>query len=307
MAQAASPVREQPGTSVSDLFNSPTLRIALCLLPLICALHGGCARSSRATISPEESPAFVHLTDLHCARRSANPPPRFFFDIHVKDLVRSFDILEAAVAEINRMPDVDLVVITGDLTDDGGDVKSLQRVKGILDGLRVPYYPVIGDHGRPAVFSSVFGARLNWSFDLKQWHLAAVDTSSGRLKPEDLARLVADLDAHAGVPTLLFMHRPLVMSELEEGLSRKVYGTHLNLENAHEVLEILKERPWVRGVFAGHCHTDTVRRRNGCVFVTTPSLIAPGRFYRIVRASGDRIETQLQGVKRLASESGEAP
>jgi len=280
----------------------PFSRAVLCLLALACTLHRGCASSTPAIRTPEKRLVFVHLTDLHCARRSSNPPRRFLFDIHTKDFIRSFDILECTVAEINRMSDVDFVVVTGDLTDSGKDAKSLRRVKRILDGLRVPYYPVIGDHDRPAVFSGVFGDRLNWSLDLKGWHLAIVDASSGRLAAETVAWLVRDLDAHQATPTLLFMHRPLLMSNVEETLARTFYKAPLNLENAQEILLLLQDRPWVRGVFAGHCHMDTVRHRSGCVFVTTPSLIEHGYLYRIVRVSEDRVQMRLRGVEMPVSE-----
>ena len=280
----------------------PACLFVPCVFALACAVHGGCAPSTQASKASADSLVFVHLTDLHCARRSENPSRRFLFDVHVKDFVRSFDIVERAVAQINHMGDVDFVVITGDLTDNGNDVESLRRVKGILDKLRVPYYVVIGDHDRRAVFCGVFGDRLNRGVDLKGWHWVAVDTSSGRLRADDVAWLVGNLDAHRDMPTLVFMHRPLLMSGLEERLSRHFYGAALNLENAQEVLGLLKDRPWVRGVFAGHCHMDTVRRRNGCMFVTTPSLIEPGRLYRIVRLSKDRIRMQLQGVAIPKSE-----
>jgi len=271
------------------------LRLAW-LIALACLVKSGCAQSTWVSESREDTLVFAHLTDLHCARRSKNPPARFFLDIHTKDFVRSFEILERAVDEINRMEQVDFVVITGDLTNHGNDLDSLRKVKVILDELRVPYLPVIGDHDRPRVFSKVFPEPLNRSLEIKGWRLVIADASSGRLKPDTLEWLAKELDRHGDTRTLLFMHRPLLMSGLEEGLAKRFYNVRINLENSEEALRAIKARPWVKGVFAGHCHMNTVRRRGGCLFVTTPSLIEKGRFYRVVRASKKGIQEELRGV-----------
>ncbi|MFH0962519.1 MAG: metallophosphoesterase [Planctomycetota bacterium] len=255
---------------------------------------GGAAGAGDET---KEDLLFVHLTDLHCAARSQNPPARFAGDIHTKDFVRSFRILELAVGEINRIEGVDFVVITGDLTDSGNDVEGLRKVKSILDGLSVPYYPVIGDHDRREVFRSVFGGALDASTDVKGRHLVMLDTSPGKLEADDLEWFVRDLDAHEGAPTMVFMHRPPLLSDVEVYLAQKFYGSRLRLGNADEVLAVIRARPWVKAVFAGHCHTATERTQDGCFFVTSASLIEPGNLYRVVRVRGDEVTTELRSVQ----------
>ena len=189
---------------------------------------------------------------------------------------------------------MDFVVITGDFTDSGAVAESLARLKTILDGLNVPYYPVIGDHDRPEVFGKVFPGPFNAAFDVKGRRIVTLDAHTGRLTEESAQWLIDELDAHQGVPTLVFLHRPIVMSSLEKALARKYYRVPLTLGNAAEVLDAIDRRPWVRAVFAGHCHMNTERTRNGCLHVTTGSLIEAGNFYRVVRLDATGIRTELR-------------
>lgn len=282
-------------------FGGSSMRGFQLLLAILisCAVAGGCARQA-TTKSPENTLTFVHLSDIHCARRTKNRPRKFFFDIHTKDFVHSFDIVARTVGQINAMTDVDFVVVTGDLTDNGADAESLTRLKTILDRLNVPYYPVIGDHDRPDVFGEVFPGPFNAAFDIKGWRVVMLDANTGRLEPESLQWLLRELNAHEDVPTLLFLHRPLIMSSVEKGLARRFYGTPLTLENAAEVLDAIDRHTGVRAVFAGHCHMNTKRTRNACLHVTTGALIEPGNPYRIVRADPTGIRTELRRPQTLS-------
>jgi len=277
------------------------MRVFQLLLAILisCAVTGGCARQA-VTKSPDDPLVFVHLSDIHCARRTENPPKKFLLDIHTKDFVHSFDIAARTVDRINAMTDVDFVVITGDLTDNGADAESLTRLKTILDGLNVPYYAGIGDHDRPDVFGKVFPGPFNAAFDIKGRRVVMLDANTGRLEPESLQWLLRELDAHEDVTTLVFLHRPLVMSSLEKALARRYYHVPLTLENATEVLDAMDRRPWVRAVFAGHCHMNTERTRNRCLHVTTGSLIEAGNFYRVVRVDRTGIRTELRHAETLS-------
>ena len=99
--------------------------------------------------------SFALLTDVHVS--NTNPQPQ-------EDLQRS-------VADINAMPDVDFVIVSGDLTE-SGDRRALETVKGELDKLRVPYYATSGNHettwSESGVmdFSRVFGSnRFAFTYD----------------------------------------------------------------------------------------------------------------------------------------------
>src|SRR5215203_6158685 len=53
--------------------------------------------------------------------------------------------LRRTVADINSMSDIAFVVLTGDITELGTDAE-LKLAKEILDGLKVPYYIIPGNH-----------------------------------------------------------------------------------------------------------------------------------------------------------------
>lgn len=65
-------------------------------------------------------------------------------DIHVTPGNTNETKLKAAVEEINNS-DVDYVITSGDLTNEGSD-QQLRNVKSILDGLKKPHYIIPGNH-----------------------------------------------------------------------------------------------------------------------------------------------------------------
>ena len=65
-------------------------------------------------------------------------------DIHVTPGNANEGKLKEAVVEINAS-DVDAVLMTGDLTNEGSDVQ-LRNVKSILDGITKPLYVIPGNH-----------------------------------------------------------------------------------------------------------------------------------------------------------------
>ena len=72
---------------------------------------------------------FAHLTDLHLSPNNPNP---------TEDLLRS-------VAQINATDNIDFVLVTGDITEEG-DRACLEKAKSCLDLLKVKYYVALGNH-----------------------------------------------------------------------------------------------------------------------------------------------------------------
>lgn len=242
---------------------------------------------------------FVHLSDPHCARVAVNPRPHSFLDPHRMDLVHSFKILEAAVRQINADVRPDFAIITGDLVDRGRDLKSLRRVKAILDKLACPYYPVIGDHDRRETWRTVFGAaRLNYTFTHGGWRFIAVDSSLGRLDGQTLAWLRGRLATDAKTPTALLIHRPLVVPAVYREAVKRFYGVRLLLENAAEALALLRKHPNVRAVFAGHCHVAIASQAHGTDHYVAPSVVEPGNQFHVVEVRGTALRIECSSVRR---------
>lgn len=246
---------------------------------------------------------FALLTDTHIS--TSNPKP-------MEDLQRS-------IADINRNPDIEFVVVTGDLTE-SGDRASIQAIKDALDQLRVPYYAASGNHettwSESGVmdFTRVFGdSRFAFA------HAGAyfigfnsgpvIRMADGHVAPQDIAWLKHNLDSvkHSTPDTLhptpifVFTHYPLRNGDVD---------------NWYEVTDVLREHN-VQCVMGGHYHrnlifdcdgiTDVLNRSNlrGNDTINGYSIISVTdsiRFYERTpsplggEAIGDRLEAPLGGT-----------
>jgi len=249
---------------------------------------------------PAPAPAgfrFVHLSDSHCAHAAENPPLRFPFDPHRKDLVRSFELLEAAVRQINEQVRPDFVVFTGDVVDRGNDVRSLRRAKSILERLTCPWHVVIGDHDSREAWAQVFGpGRRNYTFRHGGWRFVAVDSSPGRVDAGSLAWLRRELAAETTGPTALLIHRPLVLPKGYALAADALYRTRLLLDNAAEVRRLVAQHPAVRAVFAGHCHVPIQWRSGRVAHFVAPALVAFGHHFAVVEVRGRAVRATYHRV-----------
>ena len=183
---------------------------------------------------------FALLTDTHIS--TSNPKP-------MEDLQRS-------IADINRNPDIEFVVVTGDLTE-SGDLTSIQAIKAALDQLRVPYYAASGNHettwSESGVmdFTRVFGdSRFAFA------HAGAyfigfnsgpvIRMADGHVAPQDIAWLKHNLDsvsaAGSSTPIFVFTHYPLRNGDVD---------------NWYEVTDVLREHN-VQCVMGGHYHRNLI-------------------------------------------------
>ncbi len=118
---------------------------------------------------------FILLLFLQSFSASAQGKPfRFAFisDTHIgsPDGVAEEDLLRT-VADINSLSDIAFVVITGDITELGMDTE-ITLAKKILDGLKVPYYIIPGNHDSGwsesggVSFGNVFGGdKFNFTYN----------------------------------------------------------------------------------------------------------------------------------------------
>lgn len=102
---------------------------------------------------------------------------RFAF---ITDTQRWYDETEDVVAAINQRSDVDFVIHGGDLTDFGA-TKELLWQRDILNGLKVPYVCLIGNHDclgtGEEVFNKVFGDP-NFSFTAGDVRFICLNTNA---------------------------------------------------------------------------------------------------------------------------------
>ena len=183
--------------------------------------------------------SFALLTDTHI--NVHNPSP-------TQDLYRS-------VEDINRNPNIEFVVATGDLTENG-DRASIEAVKAALDQLQVPYYVASGNHettwSESGVmdFSRVFGdSRFAFShngiFFIGFNSGPVIRMADGHVAPQDIAWLQHNLDSVAAAgdaPIFVFTHYPLRNGDVD---------------NWYEVTDVLRQHN-VQCIMGGHYHRNLI-------------------------------------------------
>jgi len=186
-------------------------------------------------------------------------------DIHFLN-ERCAAFLERVLRTMKAGPKLDLCLVAGDLVDDGSEA-TLTQVKGILDRLGVPIWPVPGNHDfltqtDRSGYDKVFPGRLNYSFEHNGWLFVGLDSNDGLRASNTLIQDPALnwLDSHLGkldkqAPLVLFTHFPL---------GDKVTNRP---RNADAVLERFKDHN-LRMVFGGHYHAFTERHRGSTELVT---------------------------------------
>ena len=178
-------------------------------------------------------------------------------DIHVTPGNANEGKLREAVDEINAT-DVDAVLVTGDLTNEGSD-EQLRNVKGILDGIIHPLYVIPGNHENNwsqsacKTFNDLWGAD-RFVFTIDDLVVVGMNCGpfmkmgDGHIKQEDLLWLDS---------TLIVMVKPGM-----KVLSVNHYPILDDLDNYRAYVDILKKYPVITHQ-CGHYHTWRLYETDG--------------------------------------------
>lgn len=196
--------------------------------------------------------SFALLTDIHIS--TSNPRP--------------MEDLQHSIADINQNPEIDFVVVTGDLTE-SGDRASIQAIKDALEQLNVPFYAASGNHettwSESGVmdFSRIFGdSRFAFTHD-NMFFIGfnsgpVIRMADGHVAPQDIAWLKHNLDsvsAAGNAPIFVFTHYPLRNGDVD---------------NWYEVTDVLREHN-VQCVMGGHYHRNMLLNCDGIADVINRS------------------------------------
>lgn len=170
------------------------------------------------------------------------------------------DVLALALA---RHSVIDRIVLTGDLAHDEASA-TYRALHSALGPLAARAHALPGNHDDREALRSAFPApagapdvapppdRIAFAERVGGWHLVGLDSrlpgeDAGHLGPEQLAWLRERLAAHAGVPTVIFLHHPPVPTghPVLDGMG---------LTDADALAAVLAGAPWVRAIAHGHIH-----------------------------------------------------
>jgi 3',5'-cyclic AMP phosphodiesterase CpdA len=205
----------------------------------------------------------AQISDLHVGgnENGVDPVPR----------------LEAVVEAIRSLPnEVDAVLVSGDLTDDGAE-EGYVLARDLLEHLEAPLYVLPGNHDDRGRIRQAFGLPgagdepVNYSVEVGELRLIVFDSNvpgqdSGRYDPEQLRWLDSELQAQPRRPTLLAMHHPPLATGIPE-------WDAINLEPGQRELlaEVVARHPQLRGIVGGHLHRIAASTLAGCPVVSVPS------------------------------------
>ncbi len=243
---------------------------------------------------------FLVLSDLHLVEEDETS--------HGLD---TFLRMQQAVEWINtRHADADFCVLAGDLADLGfkGAVRPYERLKALLDALKVPCHITIGNHDNRDAFLSVFGEEkraetgcIDSVIDAKGYRVIVLDsvaegdehTHGGQLSERQLDWLKARLGEHVG-PVVVVLHHHA--NPLHVRVDRII------LENGQRFVEILKSHGDIRQVIAGHVHFTSCGLWHGIPFTTLA-----GNHYNVTVPLDEKVKVhELWGPAQMAVVLGDA-
>jgi 3',5'-cyclic AMP phosphodiesterase CpdA len=209
----------------------------------------------------------AQISDLHVAEDGHGM--RRFVDANTM-LAAALDYLEG----LEQRPDV--VVATGDLTDNGRP-EQYELLVELLDRTALPVYLIPGNHDEREPFRAAFGSLayvpsqgpIQYVVEDHPVRLVAVDTlrdghHDGELDDERLSWLDETLAARADVPTVVFMHHPPFTTGIW-------WMDCIGLTGARRFEAVVRRHEHVRMVLCGHLHRPIQTMWGTTLVSTAPS------------------------------------
>jgi 3',5'-cyclic AMP phosphodiesterase CpdA len=173
-------------------------------------------------------------------------------------------------------PQPDAVLVTGDLAEAAADAE-YELVRELLAPLARPVHVLSGNHDQPDVVRRHFGLPgstgepLRYSVWVGPLRVVLCDTTlpgrdDGRLDPERLEWLDAELAAERQAPTIVAMHH----SPLVTGL-RAMDEIGLPAGDRVALATLMTRHEQVLRIVSGHVHRAAVAALGGCPVFACPS------------------------------------
>ena len=213
----------------------------------------------------------AHLSDLHICERG-KPAAR---------VVETNMLVEralAAVAALNPRPDI--VVISGDVTENGRPGEYDMAAQLFRRYLPMPVYVVPGNHDRRDNFRRLLGHMpgvledpdfVQYVVDDFPVRLVMLDSvvpeaGHGLLCDKRLAFLDRALSSAPTKPTMLVFHHPPMLTGAPDMDS-------IWLQNTTELGALLQKHPQVERILTGHHHRNIVGRLGHAIVIVAPAVV----------------------------------
>jgi 3',5'-cyclic-AMP phosphodiesterase len=241
-------------------------------------------------------------------------------------------LTENTVAEIDKIPDLNFVLVAGDLTQDA-EPWNIDELRRILDGIKVPYYVVLGNHDlslvphekkdQPVSLSkyTVAGAFTGKSGGMTPGMtyyahevapglvLIGLDTTrpqtfvpeaglndfGGRVDAGQMRWLESVLTQNQGKTIVVLMHHNLVPWSEGDKTNHNAWRWFW-IDNAEEVKALFK-RYGVKLVISGHRHISTNYQKVDNIFCcSTPPLSTYPMRYTVYEMTPKELSWEVKDV-----------
>ncbi|MBD8149735.1 3',5'-cyclic-AMP phosphodiesterase [Pseudomonas fluorescens] len=212
-----------------------------------------------------------------------------------------------------QQPHIDLVLATGDLSQDG-TLASYQQFRDMTAPMGAPARWLAGNHDEPQIMAdaAVHSDLLEPVVDVGNWRITLLDSAvpgsvPGYLQDQQLQLLVQALSEAPNRHHLVCLHHHPVSIGC-------AWMEPIGLRNPDALFAVLDRFPQVKAVLWGHVHQEIDDQRNGVRLLASPSTCiqfapgsddfqvsdqAPGYRWLRLRADG-RLETGVERVKNFA-------
>jgi 3',5'-cyclic AMP phosphodiesterase CpdA len=226
----------------------------------------GIDRGESGTGSPQAVAVLIaQITDLHLGFDPGNPD-----EYNRQRLDRTLRTLTAMT------PLPDLLLVTGDIADNGDDRDSYERFREATQDLPFRVCPVMGNHDNRAMFREIFpetpdvDGYVQYTVDDLPVRVVVLDTlevgrHGGGFDDVRARWLEARLAEAPGRPTLLVLHHPPIAT----GLSWMTENPEARW--VRKLRPIVEANPQIVAMVCGHLHRPIVTRWAGTVLAVCPS------------------------------------
>ena len=201
----------------------------------------------------------IQITDIHIANEGDDT-----FGVDVRE-----NFVDVLIKAKTSAPD--LVVLSGDICYDKGDLEIYKWVKAQLDSIGIPYAVIGGNHDDSMMIAKVFLIEQLRTCSELYFKLTPVDdpiffleTSKGIVSNGQLEWLEREL-SQIKQDTVIFMHHPPVKAGVPH------MDINYPLQNMAAVQEVFFNFPHHISVFCGHYHVERVLCKRNLTVHITPS------------------------------------
>ena len=217
-------------------------------------------------------------------------------DVHVTPGNECEGKLKEAVAEINSIDDYEIVVVSGDLTNEGSDIQ-MDNVKSILDKIEKPMFVLPGNHENNWSQSACKKFNDLWGTDRFVTTLGDMVVIGINCGP-----YMKMGDGHVKQEDLIWLDETLSSPEYKgkRVISVNHYPIRADLDNYEDYVEILQKYKTIVHL-CGHCHKfETYKGGDIDALISRALDMHNGDFgYTVIEVVNDSVK---QWNKRLAEQ-----